>query len=469
MKKISDETKKFIKENQEILNQQKEEQPDWIFYKENGEAKVIPNKLGYAIMKEIPIIRTGSLTYGARFQTDKGIWRVDDLNDFLDSYITEKLESVGKWSTKTLSDVKRFIMIKSYDTTTKDNPFNNSNPNLVSFQNGTYNFKTDKLQKHDPENYIFQSHQYPINVEDTKKPVKTLEWLKDLTGDDLSVRHLTEMIGYCFYRSYEPFQALFILFGKGQNGKSSFINHVIKMLNEENVSNVSLSELGNKNNRFATSQLFAKNANLFADIEDSFVSQTGLLKSLTGADYLTAERKGKDGFSFKNFAKLIFSSNTLPSYSDTSSGWLRRLNVIPFTKVIDDEFKKKHDLKAIEEETPVFTIYCMRAFYEALNRGEFTVSEPIAKAKEDWIRDIDHVGRFIHERCEVNNESNTGESSKLIYDKYVDFCFDENLKHLSKPKFNQKLESLGIYRKNPRVNGNRIWRYINLQLKNEIE
>ncbi|MFI3683869.1 phage/plasmid primase, P4 family [Vagococcus fluvialis] len=468
MKNISDETKAFIKENQDLLNLQKEKEPDWIYYKENGDSKVLPNKLGYAIMKEIPIIRTGSLTYGARFQIDKGIWRVDDLNDFLDAYITEKLESVGKWSTKTLSDVKRFIMIKSYDTTTKDNPFNNSSPNLVSFQNGTYNFKTDKLEKHDPENYIFQSHQYPINVEDTKRPVKTLDWLKDLTGDEMSARHLSEMIGYCFYRSYEPFQAIFILHGKGKNGKSVFINHVIKMLNDENVSTVNLSDLGNKQNRFATSQLFAKNANLFADIEESFISQTGLIKSLTGGDYLMAERKGKDGFNFKNFAKLIFSANNLPTWSDVSSGWLRRLNVIPFTKVIDDDFIRKHDLKAIEEEIPVFTLYCMRIFYEALKRKEFTVSEPMVKAKEEWIKDIDHISRFIEECCEIDKESKTGESSKKIYDKYVDFCFDENLKALSQPKFTKDLEKYGIYKKKQSVSGIRVWRYIGLVLQEEI-
>ncbi|UUV98403.1 DNA primase family protein [Vagococcus luciliae] len=467
MKHIPDETKEFIKENQELLNQKKETEPDWIYFKENGDSKVLPNKLGYAVMKEIPIIRTGSLTYGARFQADKGIWRVDDLNDFLDAYITEKLESVGKWSTKTLSDVKRFILIKSYDTTTKDNPFNNSNPNLVSFQNGTYNFKTDKLEPHDPQNYIFQSHQYAIDTEDKKRPVKTLEWLKDLTGDDLSVIHLSEMIGYCFYRSYEPFQAIFILHGKGKNGKSVFINHIIKMLNDENVSTVNLSDLANKQNRFATSQLFAKNANLFAEIEDSFISQTGLIKSLTGGDYLMAERKGKDGFNFKNFAKLIFSANKLPSWSDSTDGWLRRLNVIPFTRVIDDEFKNKHDLKAIEEEIPVFTLYCMRMFYKALERGYFTISEPMKIAKDDWIKDIDHVSRFIEEYCIIDKESKAGESSKKIYDKYTDFCFDENLKALSQPKFTKDLEKYGIYKKKQSISGIRVWRYIGLILQEE--
>lgn len=467
MKKLSDDTKEFIEETQKLLNQKKESEPDWLYFKENGDSKVLPNKLGYAIMNEIPIIRTGSLTYGARFQADKGIWRIDDLNDFLEAYITEKLESVGKWSTKTLSDVKRFIMIKSYDTTTKDNPFNNSNPNLVSFQNGTYNFKTDKLEPHDPKNYIFQSHPYSIDIDNTKKPVNTLNWLRDLTGDDLSARHLTEMIGYCFYRSYEPFQAIFILHGKGRNGKSVFINHIIKMLNDENVSTVNLSDLANKQNRFATSQLFAKNANLFAEIEDSFISQTGLIKSLTGGDYLMAERKGKDGFNFKNFAKLIFSANKLPSWSDSTDGWLRRLNVIPFTKVIDDEFIREHNLKAIEAEIPEFSLYCMRTFYEALERRLFTVSESMAKAKEDWIKDIDHVSRFIEEYCTIDKESKTGESSKKIYETYIDFCFDENLKALSQPKFSKDLEKYGIYKKKQSVSGVRVWRYIGLLLQEE--
>ena len=109
----------------------------------------------------------------------------------------------------------------------------------------------------------------------------------------------------------------------------------------------------------------------------------------------------------------------------------------------------------------------MRAFYEALKRGEFTVSEPMAKAKEDWIKDIDHISRFIEEYCEIDKESKTGDSSKKIYDKYLDFCFDENLKALSQPKFSKDLEKYGIFKKKQSVSGVRVWRYIGLVLKEE--
>lgn len=444
------------------------ELPTWVYYDDKGALKVSASKLGYIIIQEIPMIRASDLSYGARFDKRLGAWRLDSLSDFLDGYITKKLESVGKWSQQKLNEVKKFIFIKIYNSQLKHSPFNDSKPWLANFKNGTYNIKTDSLKLHDIKDYILQSQEYTINPTNDKQSIKTISWLVDLTGDKDSAKYLMEIIGYCFYRSYAPFQAITILQGKGENGKSTFLNILTKVLGESNVSNVTLQDLGNKQNRFASSNLYQKLANLFADIDADFIKSTGMLKALTGGDRISAEQKGKDAFMFINFAKLIFSANNLPPFNDFTAGFERRLYVVPFNEVIDDDFKNRHSLKEIEAEIPIFAVECMRAFNEALNRGNLTVSVKMKQAKEQWIKDSNHIIRFIEEMCNLDMESNTGDSSRKIYEEYRNYCFRESLKEFSQPKFTKQLESMGIYKKNPRAEGQRMQRYIHLFLKSKL-
>ncbi|HFJ5461815.1 hypothetical protein EA73_00618 [Enterococcus faecium] len=457
----------------ELQNIQKEnlerakDLPNWVYYDENGTMKVNAQKLGYEVMKEVPMIRASELSFGARFDKSIGAWRLDSLNDYLEGYITKKLESVGKWSQQKLNETKKFIFIKIYDSTMKENPFNRSKPYLANFKNGTYNIKTGELKPHDIKDYILQSQEYAIDPQNNQKPEKTLSWLSDLTGDEKSVTYLMELIGYCFYRSYAPFQCITVLQGSGENGKSTFLNILTKILGQNNVSNMTLQDLGNKQNRFASSNLYQKLANLFADIDAEFIKSTGLLKALTGGDRLSAEQKGKDAFMFINFAKLIFSANELPPFSDFTVGFNRRLYVVPFDCVIDETFKQKHDLQAIEDEIPIFTVECMRTFFEAFQRGELTESVKMKEAKEKWLKESNHVLRFIEEMCDVDMELKEGDSSKMIYEEYRNFCFKESLKELSQPKFTKQLEKMGIFRRKQSINGTRMWRYTHLKLKNE--
>src|SRR3546814_8902605 len=66
-------------------------------------------------------------------------------------------------------------------------------------------------------------------------------------------------------------------------------------------------------NNFSTASLFGKMANIDADVSSEELKRTGILKNLTGGDTIVAEFKFRQAFSFKNYAKLIFSANKIPA------------------------------------------------------------------------------------------------------------------------------------------------------------
>lgn len=77
-------------------------------------------------------------------------------------------------------------------------------------------------------------------------------------------------------------------------------------------------------NRFWASGLLHKRVVVFADCDASDIVRKDFFKSLTGGDFIRVEKKGKDAYTAKLEAKIIFGSNTLPAISPEKSD-LRRL------------------------------------------------------------------------------------------------------------------------------------------------
>lgn len=59
------------------------------------------------------------------------------------------------------------------------------------------------------------------------------------------------------------------------------------------------------NGRFKTAELFGKLVNLGDDIGKGFIKDSAELKNLATGETLVVERKGKDPFDLRNYAKLI--------------------------------------------------------------------------------------------------------------------------------------------------------------------
>ena len=84
------------------------------------------------------------------------------------------------------------------------------------------------------------------------------------------------------------------------------------------------------NGRFKTAELFGKLVNLGDDIGKGFIKDSAELKNLATGETLVVERKGKDPFDLRNYAKLIFSANEVPRIDDKTDGLNRRLMIVPF-------------------------------------------------------------------------------------------------------------------------------------------
>ena len=257
-------------------------------------------------------------------------------------------------------------------------------------------------------------------------------------GDATIKALLEECIGYCFYRRNELGKA-FILTGDKSNGKSTFLDCVKAILGDRNISALDLKELGD---RFNTSMMFGKLANIGDDIGDDFLqgSQVSVFKKIVTGNRIKAERKGQDPFEFNPFIKLLFSANDIPRMKDKTGAVLRRLVIIPFNATFskdDPDYEPFIKYKLTQEE-PIE--YFIRLGVEGLKRviinNGFTKSDKVQNQLDEYEEENNPILAFINDTGVDRIEN---EPTADVYKRYQVFCADNSMQPMSNIVFSKQI------------------------------
>ncbi|HDR4411974.1 TPA: primase C-terminal domain-containing protein [Bacillus cereus] len=373
------------------------------------------------------------------FNQNTGIWR-DNADRYFKRQISDFLGD--KATPKRASDIFNMMKIDTYeDDSSITYQDMNKNPKAVVFNNGTYYVdKGEFAPKFEPKEYNTVKIDANFNEDifnNNPVPTATMEFLGNVL-DPQEVTFVFEWIGYCMIKGYD-IQKFVFLYGDGDNGKSTLINLISLILGQNNVSSVSLNSL--QNERFSRVQLYNKLFNSVADISDDFYSSSDFIKALTGDDSIMVEYKGRDGFMMRNFAKLMFSCNKLPSFKDNTNGLNRRVIILPMTKVPKE--KRKIESFFNEEERERCIIYSLLSIQQVYENGkQFTISERMQKMQDDWTEENDNVALFLKDCCEFGTQYKT--KAQDFYTEYKNYCFDNNYKALGKKNWKERMINNGI-------------------------
>lgn len=319
----------------------------------------------------------------------------------------------------------------------------------IAFLNGVLDIVTGDLLPFSPD--LVVTNQVPWNyVPDTYNALADNTLNRLACGDAVVRALLEECIGYCFYRRNELGKA-FILTGDKSNGKSTFLDCVKTILGEQNISALDLKELGD---RFSTSMMFGKLANIGDDIGDDFLqgSQVAIFKKVVTGNRIKAERKGQDPFEFNPYIKLLFSANDIPRMKDKTGAVLRRLVIIPFnarfSKTLpngepDPDYNPFIKYELIEQSS---IEYLIRLGVEGLKRilenNEFTKSEKVQQQLDDYEKENNPITAFISD-CGVEMIEN--EPTADVYKRYQVFCAENSMQPMSKIVFSKQINKrLGL-------------------------
>jgi P4 family phage/plasmid primase-like protien len=213
--------------------------------------------------------------------------------------------------------------------------------NWIQFGSKIINIKTLEEFESSSKYFFTNSLPYDFGLNDQTPVMDKIftEWV----GED-NKELLYEIIAYCCLRTY-PINRIFVFLGRGSNGKSKYLELISKFIGERNVCSTELDVL--LDNRFETAKLYKKLVCMMGETNFNEMKKTSILKKLSGGDLVGFEFKNKNPFDDRNYAKILISTNTLPTSHDKTLGFYRRWVIIDF----DRQFNEVKDiLNDIPEE-----------------------------------------------------------------------------------------------------------------------
>jgi len=272
-------------------------------------------------------------------------------------------------------------------------------PTWVQFKDKVIDMCDGREFKATPEFFIRNPIDRKIDLtSDDKTPVID-QLLTEWVGVDY-VDTMKEILAYCLLPDY-PIQRLFCFVGPGSNGKSCFLQLLIKFLGVENVTTTDLDLL--MGNRFGASVLHGRLVCLMGETNFNEMKKTAMLKHLVGGDLISFEFKNKNPFQAKNYAKLVISTNTLPTTLDKTEGFYRRWLIVDFP----NKFSEEKDVMASVPETEFnsLAVQLVAVLNGLLKKRAFTNEGDIQTRRKKFEEKSNPIEKFIKDNCDEDPNS----------------------------------------------------------------
>lgn len=294
-----------------------------------------------------------------------------------------------------------------------------------------------KTHPHDPKYFTINqiSMKWADVLTATAGP-ETDRFLNFAVSDPADKEMLLQFLGYSMTADNRQQRAL-LLYGDGSTGKSTILSLEREILGIENVSSVALQDLSV---RFKASRLVGKLANISADLPATSVKDSSLFKMATGGDLIDTERKGRDGFTFQSYAKMIYSANNVPVFeSERTNGAFRRMLLLglqnkPTTK--DPKLFEK-----LKHESSYFCRLCADAAGRMYDYGEIMESANSTEARKQSRIDSDVTEAWL-DACTLADVTMETDRTEL-YENFKQYCLKEERIALKSNGFYAALRAKG--------------------------
>ena len=340
--------------------------------------------------------------------------------------------------------------------------------NKINLLNGVLNVYTKEIEPHNPEYYFL----YKLNIKynPSARCPKIIKFLKDIcSNDNKKLLCLIEFIGFCLISSY-PIKKFLMILGKGDNGKST-LEHVIRCFfgNERNITGLTIQDICDT--QFLASRLYGKRLNIRGEMKQLRLNSIEMLKSLTGGDIVTVDRKNKDMIDLHPSCKFIFHFNKLPLVdlnSMDNQSW-RRIILIELTNKFIGRIENKNirnELTTTEELEGLLN-FALIGLYRLRKNRQFAYDD---ESTHDRWMDYVEMDRenplidFVDEYLSIGEIGNYI-SQTMLYDIYLKSKYSK-ITMLSKNMFTRLLTTfpgIGVAKKGSK--GKRYKTYEGIKLK----
>lgn len=300
------------------------------------------------------------------------------------------------------------------------------NPYIINLKNTRYDMRSGKCLEFNPD--VIEFDRIPVTYDPSAYCADLDKMLNRVfLGDNEIITLFEEMLGACLIK-HSRYQKGFMLFGGGSNGKSTILGLVKKFLGSRNYSSIPLEKV---TERFNTSELENKLANIGDDIDNVIIKDTGTLKKLFAGNSIQVERKGERPFTIEPYALHIYSANNIPRSFDKSDGFYRRWIFVPFNakfSVDDPDYDPLIEDKITTDEALSYLLNrAIRGAERLIRRGKFSEAESIKKALETYKTDNSTTLSWIDDE-DLTIDYFLDNPTDKAYSDFCDWCKNSGIK-----------------------------------------
>jgi P4 family phage/plasmid primase-like protien len=357
-------------------------------------------------------------------------WELSDETDIIN--FVNKYSLVDTINSKERNEILETLRQESRNKKPKD-----IKSTWIQFKNKIIDIESQEEFEATPEYFVTNPipwEIHPFSIEETPTMDKIFnEWV----GQEYT-KTLYEILAYSLLPDY-PINRIFCFVGSGMNGKSCFLRLLKTFIGESNCCSTELDTL--LSSRFEVTRLYKKLLCQMGETNFEEMSKTSLLKKLTGGDLIGFEHKGKNPFESNNYAKILISTNNLPSTTDKTIGFYRRWLIIDFP----NEFNEKKDIlnDIPEEEYQSLALKCSKILKEIIQIRTFTNEGSIEERMERYESKSNFLDKFL--KLFIDKENFEGFITKSeFYKKFISWSKEQRHRELSEVAISKLMKERNI-------------------------
>ncbi len=332
---------------------------------------------------------------------------------------------------------------------------------MLNVANGTLDLKTRQLRPHRPEDLLTKLA--PVRFDPEAVCPRWLAFLdRVLAGNEKVIGFLQRAVGSALTGDAED-QVIFILYGTGANGKSTFLKTIAALLGEYACWAAAETFLVKRSDGPRNDVARLRGARFVAstETEEGAKLAEALVKRLTG-DVVTARFLYQEEFEYQPSYKIFLGVNHRPRITGTDHAIWRRIRLVPFTVTIPEEEWDSNLGDTLKTELSRILNWAL-AGCAAWQAEGLDTPEAVRTATQGYRAAEDVLAAFFEECAVIGPDRSV--AAGRFYTAYSGWAKDAGEKPISKKAFGMALGERGFTAR--QVHARRMWLGVGLRTSDD--
>lgn len=344
------------------------------------------------------------------------LWILDPKqSDLRQKVIRWSLSSESNAKLKASLEIAQCMLTKHFTEFDKD-------PYLLCLENGVIDLRDggEGFRMARPEDYLHKCTN--VKFDPLAECPRWLQFQTEVTCNNQDmVLFKQKAYGYTLTGKTTE-QCLFLCWGDGQNGKSTELGILEKLLGDYALSTPASTfkeQYGNDGIPNDIARMAGMRLVKTIEVKEGVRLNEERIKSLTGGDRISARFLHREWFDYWPEYKLWLATNHKPIIKGTDEAIWRRIRLISFEAHFSSEKRDPNLLNTLIDELPAILLWALDGCYMWQHEG-LTPPEKVKKATSEYREESDVIGRFLNE-CTITGDGKKVKAGEL-WEAYEKWC-----------------------------------------------